>query len=394
MLFATSAVLAVEAGPDNPRKHYWLRNTGARVVEAGPMDARLREIADAFGLGDYGTCRRVANTLLDSTKDPALRAEAAGFLMQSHLAEGDFESARAAAERINDAESLARINGIEANYKAEVGRLQRIIAMTTDPAEAARAQLLTARAHACVGRRVLAEESYWKVIGRHSQRMEARRAVAGMSALLLARNDMRGALAGMKTVMGRYPNTEAAAEAQFCTGEIHRLQGDAEKAEAAFVAAARSYRSSPVSGRARDALAMMHYARGADALAKGETASSLESYRKGVHADPNPTRKAQRTYRVMCLYYTLERWEEARAAGSEILKTRSPGLGALREETREVIADTYYREGLYQEALERYQSLLAECQDPIRREGLPAMVAEVAAAVSASEGESEARPAE
>jgi tetratricopeptide (TPR) repeat protein len=206
MLLATSTVLGVEAGPDNPRKHYWLRNSDARVIEAGPMDARLREIADAFGRGEHERSRELAEALLDATNDPTLRGEAAAFLVQAYLAEGDFESARAAARRLEDQESLARVNRIEADYKAEVGRLQRIVATTKDPAEAARAQLLTARAHQRVGRGEVALESYWKVVGRHPDAPEAGDAIWWIAEIQWLRDGPDAAIAGCEEAIALAPD--------------------------------------------------------------------------------------------------------------------------------------------------------------------------------------------
>ncbi len=171
-------LFALEAGPDNPRRHYWLRSTTGPGREIGEMDPRIREIADAFGAGRYDECRRLAQALLEATDDADLREQAGSFTIESHLAEGEFEAARAAAELLNDGDALARINRIEAEYKAEVGRLQHIVATTEEPAEAARAQFLTARAHQRVGRLEPAQQSYWELITKYPDSLEAERAVS------------------------------------------------------------------------------------------------------------------------------------------------------------------------------------------------------------------------
>ncbi len=155
----TSFARGAPPGPDNPwRDHWWLRNTTGPGRETGVMNSAMREMADAFGTGRFDECRGLAHALLETTDDPALRDQAATYVIQSHLAEGDFESARAEAQRFGDEQFLARVNKLEADYKAEVSGLQHIVATTDDPAQASRAQLLTARAHQRAGRLDLAAE--------------------------------------------------------------------------------------------------------------------------------------------------------------------------------------------------------------------------------------------
>ena len=113
-----------ELSPDQPMHYYWLRTERGAPGEAAAMDPRLREIAEAFGSGDFEGARELARALLDSTDDALLRAEAAGFIIESNLAEGDLEEARNAAEHFDDRDALARVNKLKADYLAEVGRLQ------------------------------------------------------------------------------------------------------------------------------------------------------------------------------------------------------------------------------------------------------------------------------
>ena len=365
VVLAVSAarVSAVQPGPDKPNTPYWFRNVTGRVVETGLMDPKLQQVADAFGVGDYDKCRRLAQALLHSTDDPTLRSEATAFVIQSLLAEGDFDGARAEVKRLNDEASLARIKKLKADYLAEVGRLQRIVAGATDVGEAAEAQLLTAHAHQRAGIVGLALESYWKVIDRYPQQTEAEQAVAQVGSLLMGRRDYARALTHMKAVIRGYPKTRAAARAQLSIGNIHRVQGDREEEEAALLTAARSYRGDPAANAARDTLAVMYYARGAEALARNDTLSALESYRKGVHVDADRDRKAKRALHVADLYSELQRWAEARAAANEVLKLDPPDKRQFilrRRRARDVIADTYYRQGRYAEALARYAELLVE----------------------------------
>ncbi len=316
------------------------------------------------------------------------------------------------------------ISKAKAAYHAETSRLQDIVRTTEDPDEAALAQLLTAFAHQRMGRVRVALQSYQKVIARYPSSAHATRALRHIAALcarperiddllslcsLLFRVDQQDpallSTAAVEipravAVAGRLRKAErllrqlaadcagkpAAGWATLALARIYARAAEPSKpAEDAFLTAARGYRSSPVANEAREALAKMYYARGAEAVASDDSLSALESYRKGVHVDPNGKRKGYKTILVGDLCYTLERWEEARAAAKEILKHPSPEFDRLHETQREFIALTYYRQGLYSEALERFQSLLPDCQDPDRRSALKGMIAEITAAIEARE---------
>jgi tetratricopeptide (TPR) repeat protein len=359
MLLATSTVLAVEAGPDNPRKHYWLRNTGARVVEAGPMDARLREIADAFGLGDYGTCRRLANTLLDSTKDPALRAEAAGFLMQSHLAEGDFESARAAAERINDAESLARINGIEANYKAEVGRLQRIVASTTDPAEAAHAQFLTARAHEGVHCLEVAVESYWKVVKRYPWLLEAGEAVGQIVGIHCTQGEPERALLACQEAIALVPDSPTAARAARAIAMICFTYDRPEHASQRVRGIAAAYSGTPADAVTASLLSAAHYRRGMEQYGEGTLLLAAQELEAAIATGGlTPQEQFAALHTLGLCYLATQQFSRAISCLNRALDLDGPRAGRLG--IRYQVGLAYYGLGSLEAAQEAFEASLRD----------------------------------
>jgi tetratricopeptide (TPR) repeat protein len=343
------------------------------------MTAELGQVANALGAGQYAECRRLAESLLAGDHAPAAKQQAAGFLIESHLAEGDFDGARAAANRVGDQDSIARIGKLESHYAAEVGRLQRIIATTRDPAKAAQAQLLLARAHQVAGREQLAASWYSKVIDGHPRRTEASQAVAHIASLVIQQGLYARGVSQMGKVVREYPGTLAAAAAQLAIGRIYRAEGEIEKAEAAYLIAVRSYRSNPVAATAREELAFLHYAEGAKAEAGSDVTATLAAYRKGVHADPSRERKAKYSLHIAGLCGRLERWEEARAAANEVLKLDPPTseFAARRRAARSLIASVCHNQGLYPEALSRYEELLAEATDPREREILSGAIADI-----------------
>jgi tetratricopeptide (TPR) repeat protein len=170
------------------------------------MDPLILRMAEAFGTGGYDECRRLANSVLDSGDDPALRSQAAAYLIESHLAEGDFDGARAAAQQLKDQDALARVDRLEADYTAEIGRLQLIAATAGDRGEAARAHLLSATVHQQVGRPQLALESYWKVVRGHPQQREAGDAIARIARLHVLRGRLAAALTACEEAVSLAPD--------------------------------------------------------------------------------------------------------------------------------------------------------------------------------------------
>lgn len=202
-----------ELSPDQPMHHFWFRTGRGAPGEAESMDPRLGEMAEAFGRGEFEQARELVEALVDASDDASVRAEAVGFIIESHLAEGDFEGARAAAEHFEDREAVARVSKLKADYLAEVGRLQRIVATTNDPGEAARAQLETARVHKLAGLLNVAQESYWKVISVYTGRTEASWALSEVVEMHRVRDDPKGAVAVCRMAVDLAPDGHLAVRA-------------------------------------------------------------------------------------------------------------------------------------------------------------------------------------
>jgi tetratricopeptide (TPR) repeat protein len=147
--------------------------------EVGEMDPKLAEALNAFGSSRYDECRKLAEDLISASDDSSTRAECVGIIILSHLDQGDFDGARAAADRLRTVspdvcqDLLQQVNREERDYNAEVSRLQQIVVSASNPDAAARAQLRTARVHQRTGRADTAVRSYYKVVANHSDWPEA-----------------------------------------------------------------------------------------------------------------------------------------------------------------------------------------------------------------------------
>ncbi|UCC68518.1 MAG: tetratricopeptide repeat protein, partial [Armatimonadota bacterium] len=166
-----------ELSPDQPMHYYWFRTERGAPRESRSMDPRLREVSEAFGAGDFERARELARALLDLADDPTLRSEAASYLTQSHLAQGDFEGARAAAQRLNDHESLALLSRLEAQRDGQVGRLQEVIARSNQPPAVRRARRRLARLRLEAGEGHDALQGYYRDIAADPNSSHAQAAI-------------------------------------------------------------------------------------------------------------------------------------------------------------------------------------------------------------------------
>ncbi|UCC67982.1 MAG: tetratricopeptide repeat protein, partial [Armatimonadota bacterium] len=370
-----------ELSPDQPMHYYWFRTERGAPRESRSMDPRLREVSEAFGAGDFERARELAQALLDLADDPTLRSEAASYLTQSHLAQADFEGARAAAQRLNDDESLARITKMKAEYLAEVGRLQRIVARAKDAAEAAQAQLLTAHAHRLAGLLNVAQESYWKVCWRYPNRPEAGRAIREIVNVHHVHGDARGARSvckmavdaapdsdlavraceaiyrlslaheqvprqeareHLRRIAAQHPATRGADTARFGIGELYAAEGEYEVAEGVWASLVAERPQARIASEARVELAELRHALGMQAFSRHEYEKaadwlalllpdiSLVQRAPRGPLPPEAEASERRAYAIFCLgeaCQKADRWEEA-AAAFEKLATR----GAPTEE--------------------------------------------------------------
>jgi TolA-binding protein len=207
--------------------------------ETGEMDPRLPEAMNVFGAGRYDDCRRLAQALLAAEDAASCRPDAVALIIYSHLHQGDFPAARSAADRLRSVspdvceDLLAQVNREERDYQAEVGRLQRIVATTTDPEEAARAQLWTAHAHQRVGRLEVAEGSYRKVVECYPTSPSAPRALAQIAMMAAERGQLEAAERTWWDVIQHFPTSPQAAGAIGRIASRLRRGGDEAGARAA-----------------------------------------------------------------------------------------------------------------------------------------------------------------
>ena len=225
--------------------------------EVGEMDPRLAKALNAFGFSRYDECRRLAQALISASSDASTRAECVGLIILSHLHQGDFDTARQAAENLRSVspdvcqDLLPRVNREERDYQAEVTRLQRIVATTKDPEEAARAQLRTAHMHHLYGRLGLAEPSYRKVVQRYPTSPLAARAATRMVGIAVGRGDLDGAEAVLTQAINKLPPLLQRVDAANRLAVIEMRRGRFEAAEQTWW---RILEDSPGSPQAGDAI--------------------------------------------------------------------------------------------------------------------------------------------
>jgi len=324
---------------------------------------------------------------------------------------------------------LALLTIEKREYASGLCQMERIVRRHPKTLAALRAQSAIARINLAQGKPECAVEAYSEIVRRYPRteaEVDARFAIASIS---IAHGKLERAIAAYSAIIHTYPGTEAALDAQFSIAEtqlagiqperaietymaiienhprvdaaakaqltiaeIHNQQGRIGQSEAAYLTAARNYRGTAASRRAHEALARMYYARARSASATEDLAVALEAYRKAVHVDLDRDRKSKFSLHIADLCQALGRWEEARAAAKEVLRLDPVGERNYilrRRRARDVIADSYYRQGLYAEALALYEQLLAECiaqsqesilgktDKPAEPEGYRIMIAEI-----------------
>ena len=251
LLLAVGGVWAAgpKGTPDRPELYYWYLNTSGPGPDVGDIDPMVREIADAFGRGDYYTVRSLAQALLDSAggeeaatessprENTGLRVLALAYLVESHLAEGDFESARDAAARFASlapgtcGQTIKRVNTREADYEASVSRLQYIVDTTDEPAQEAKAKLGMARTHRRVGRAEVARRAYQEIVQRWPEDAVAGQALSEAIGLHLHAGQFDEARAAAFAAIEEHPDSQPVVRAAVnAIAQSYLATGDAEAA--------------------------------------------------------------------------------------------------------------------------------------------------------------------
>ncbi len=223
-----AVAVAWKPSPQDPMNPHWFRTDVPVPGKAHAMDARLQEISDAFGRGEYQESRRLAESLILSAPEAhegsvphALLAEAASFIIQSHLAEGDFGSARTAAEGLETMsrgtyhEAIIRIQEAEALHEARIPRLQHIIATCAQPGAVARARRELARIRLCAGEGHEALRDYYQLIADQPASPEAQEAVRAIAAVTLQFLDADSAASILTWLKHQHRNTPTSAMAAY-----------------------------------------------------------------------------------------------------------------------------------------------------------------------------------
>jgi len=414
-------------GPDNPALLYWFR-APEPVAESGESAPGIKEVAQAFGTGDYARSRALAENLVAGTEDGEVRSQAVGYIVECYLAEGDFAAARAAAERHEDWDALDRINSLKADYNRAVARLQQIVAKTDDPSKAARAQLLTGHVHQQLGLLDVAQTSYWKVCWRHPKHAEAGRAIweiARMHYLYGEPDDARtacrmavdlapdgdlavracetifqlsithakapyqGARESLRAIAEAHSRTRAGDTARLRIGELYATEGLTEEAEEEWAALVAERPECPVAGEARIRLAEVRYEMGSRAFFEGDYARAVRWLEEllpnldlvGVKTasgrwldDTHPFVASKRRHAVFSLgeaYQKLGQWQDAAELFARLAVAGSPA----EEFALLQLGRSKMEAGYYADALEAFVTLkdkfpesgfVPQCEDHIR----------------------------
>lgn len=358
-LCVVRAGIAAPRGPDSPGEHYWLRTTGPGR-DVGALSEDMQKVAQAFGSGNYEEARKLAEAVLDTSRDAAVLAQAADLLIESYLVEGAFAEAQSAAKRLANlapevsGEALARMERMEEQYQTEVARLQQTVAIEKDGSRLAAALLQLGQAHARMRHPEKAEEAYREVIARCADQSAAGDAALRLANLHLLKGDgeaairsclwgaervpdslavpssacpklvgIAGALnrrqevqASLVTLQERFPRTWLSAWAGYAVGDLAWRAGEAESAAEIWQ---RTWGTEPRSRglpELPERLAEARYRVAYFARARGEFEKALtylSLFQSGPHSDwrQEQVPEAMLTLdRAECCV-GLERWQEA-----------------------------------------------------------------------------------
>jgi tetratricopeptide (TPR) repeat protein len=316
-------------------------------------------------------------------------------IILSHLQEGDFAGARQAAKYLRSTapdvcdDLLAQVNREERDYNAEVTRLQRIVATTPDPEEAARAQLLTGHAHQKAGRLQTAADSYGKVVDLYPVDACAGRAVAGVVTSLVTAGRTEEGLTRCEEIMGRYPqdaslarsgasavlrvlssagsgdsgeaffcrliaahpSTEAAANAQLALAATYGREKGEEFFEQGLIATVKGYPASAAADEAREQLCDIYYRAARACEAKDDADGMILSCQRAAEFDTDDARLAGTLLRIAYGLMNQGRGQDALAYLRRVEADARPAFRRYKDEAEWLEAAVYYQMGNQAEAL-------------------------------------------
>ena len=369
----SAAAWAGGASPEKPNVQYYFLNVEGTGPDVGEMDGRLKGIADAFGRGEFARCRELGEALIELSDDEGLRAEAVTYVVESYVAEGDFDGARAGIKDMLPTspetcrDLLAEVNGREREYNAQVARLQHIVASSDEQETAARAQLRTAHLHRICGRLELADRSYRKVVERYPLSREAGAAFGHLSSRQWEAGDHEGAIRAwmwavdtapdhalgaraceflsmrfaqaegrsyegtrqrLSAIAARHPGTQVADIARFGIGRLYLIEGVPELAERKWTYLIMERHGSPVLPEVQASLLELRYdlgmkafeqadyegvVRWLDPMVSDPSFAGRHQWKSTAQSQPHISLAKQRTavFQLAQAYQHLERWDDA-----------------------------------------------------------------------------------
>ena len=236
LLLVAGPCASAPRGPDSPGNQFGFRNPGGPDPEQGELGGDAVALAKAFGKGRLTEAKAIAETLLSGTRSPDERAIAVRYLVESYLAEGDYEGARRAIRKAADALPdsrgvLARILSVENADRTETLRLEAAASDTGDAVSALRARLRLAEWHHRHGRLQTAAEIYERLI---EERPDAPGAGAALTQLVAIRLHLAGpdeAVLLATTMLDRYSSSRTVVRAAVRSiASVHLMSGDTGRA--------------------------------------------------------------------------------------------------------------------------------------------------------------------
>lgn len=165
---------------------------------------------------------------------------------------------------------------------------------------------------------------------------------------LMGRGSLKEAAERYAFVVTRYPASAFAPESQLRIARMYASLKDTERAEYAYSALFFLFPESQQALAGREELAALF-------SGNGEYMKAIEEYQRLFQALPESRQKFQ--YLIAMEYIKMNDFVQARAELNELNETvTNPGVSP---KIRLHIAETYYLEGSYRKALERYDDLIS-----------------------------------
>jgi TolA-binding protein len=368
---------------------------------------------DAYQHQDFDAAIRLLKTTLaeDSANE---NAPFARFLLaESYFHLNQFEAAAAAFQKMSAAYpadyqdaafygagwSFFRLG----NFASAIEYFEKLVQEFPQSKFAASALLQTGRCHQILGQTLWGREKFLQVVQKYPEAPEATFALYEIASIDFQKQDFSQALFFFNELFEKYAPRPIANKSGFMVGECHFLMHQFDAAKAWYQKIRTRFPQSPEAERAQYQIARCEYLQRNyhtaletldDFLAgnsgptlrdqalfwKGETFFALREFSKArltyltaLELNPESVRKAEINYSLGWCELLLNHFEPAKTYFSNAIKL-APTF-QLRQDAQLRLADAFYRENNFDQAIELYQQFADEY-----REGLPVQEAQFQAA--------------